>query len=203
VSLARQLGSRLRRLIVMRFAALLMAVGIFVAPTAMAQDAPAPPPPTPPAGGVTWPDFGVSLDRIRDGIVNAPATRILGDRKVTFRVEVRERAAFEAMFKNIDFKPGPIPAGGLYAYEEQRRLFRPTSRPLMQPYAAYSPGQFMVVALENLFGHFLVKPAFQALKEENRKRAVRNAQREVNLDIEAYCAQQPNRYEVLLCNPNR
>jgi hypothetical protein len=188
---------------VMRLAALFGIVRLLMAPTAMAQDGPASAPEVRPGGGVTWPDFGVSLDRIREGIANAPAKRILGDRQVTFRVEVRERATFEAMFKNIDFKPGPVPAGGLYAYEQQRRLFNPVSRPLMQPYAAYSPGQFMVVALENLLGHFLVKPALEALKDENRKRALRNAQREVNLEIEAYCAQQPNRYEVLLCNPNR
>lgn len=188
---------------IMRLAALLMAVGIFVARTAMAQDAPSPLPGVPPASNVSWPDFGVSLERIREGIDRAPAQRLLGDRKVTFRVQVQEKATFEAMFKNIDFKPGPIPAGGLYMYEQQRRLFNPIDRPLMQPYAAYSGGQFTIVALENLLGYFLAKPALQALKEENRKRALRNAQREVNLDIEAYCAQQPNRYEVLLCNPNR
>ena len=188
---------------VMRLAALLVALGIFVAPAAKAQDGPPPPTAIAPVGGVTWPDFGVSLDRIRDGI-NQPASRLLGlDREVTFRVEVQERANFEAFFKGTDFRPGPIPAGGLYMYEQQRRLFNPIDHPYMQPYAAYSPGQFMVVALENLLGHFLVKPALAALKEENRKRAVRNAQREVNLDIEAYCAQQPNRYEVLLCNPYR
>lgn len=182
---------------------LLIAAGLLAASTAAAQNPPAVAPERP-IGEQPLPDFGVSLERIREGLLNPPELQLRGfDRMLTFRVEVQERATFEQMFKNTDFRPGPIPPGGIYAYEQQRRLFNPVDRPLMQPYAAFNGGQLITIAIQNLLGYYLGKPALDALKEENRKRALRNAQQEVNQSIEEYCAQQPNRYEILLCNPNR
>lgn len=177
---------------------LLIAALSLVASGAIAQDSPAA------AEASEHPDYGVSLDRIRDALADPPEAPLRGlDSMLTFRVQVREKASLEEFFKGTDFRPGPIPPGGLYAYEQQRRLFNPVDRPLMQPYAAFSGGELITIAIQNILGRYLGKAALDSLKAQNRERALANARREVNQSVEDYCAQQPKRYEVLLCNPNR
>ena len=54
-----------------------------------------------------------------------------------FKVEVQERRVIEDILATLDFKTGPVPAGGVYALEQQQRLFNPVDRPLAQPLATF------------------------------------------------------------------
>ncbi|PYR35872.1 MAG: hypothetical protein DMF90_12145, partial [Acidobacteria bacterium] len=99
----------------------------------------------------------------------------------------------------LDFKSPPAPAGGLYAYEQQRRLFNPTDRPLMQPYAAFSAGEFFTIAAENLLGKYLGAPIANAISSRGRERSDRAAREEVDRAIADYCAGRPDRQNIDLC----
>jgi len=141
-----------------------------------------------------------ALDRIRKGL-NRPAQDLLlheAEIPADFRVQILEQQRLDDLLSRMDFKesPGPIPAGGIYAYEQQRRLFDPVNHPLMQPYAAYSPGEFLTVALENLLGRYLAPKVGSALDA----RATREAQAEVDQAISEYCASRPDRANISLCN---
>ena len=78
----------------------------------------------------------VSLDRIRLYIAQAPAEPLKGlhdqpsltneplpsgSAQATFKVEVQEQQKFRELLKKLDFKSGPVPPGGLYAYEQMQR----------------------------------------------------------------------------------
>jgi hypothetical protein len=144
-------------------------------------------------------DLPVSLNHIREGL-NRPAQDMLLSRAeipADFRVQILEQQRIDELLKKLDFgKAGPIPAGGIYAYEQQRRLFDPVTYPLMQPYAAYSPGEFFVVALENLIGRYIAhKVATGADAHVDRA-----AQEEVDHAIADYCASRQDRWNITLCN---
>jgi hypothetical protein len=140
----------------------------------------------------------VSLDHIRRGL-NRPAQELLL-RQVEippdFRIQILEQQRIDNLVSKLDFKSGPVPAGGLYAYEQQRRLFDPVKYPLMQPYAAYSGGEFATVALENLIAHYLVPKIGHALDAQGE----REAQAEVAHAIADYCASRPDRSDIRICN---
>ena len=188
----------------MRLASLLFAGILTTTPVAAQQPAAssqggttASPAETPPA------DLPVSLDRIRQGLKKTPDQPLLQglDRQADFRVEVREKAKLEEILKRLDFKSGPAPAGGLYGYEQQRRLFNPVDHPLMQPYAAFSGGELITIAIENLIGRYLGRPLVSALTDANHARAERAAKDEVDRNIAEYCASRPDRWNITLCNP--
>lgn len=191
----------------MRLAALLFAVGVLAAAPVAAQDAPAPTsadtaaPDSASGGGLP-----VSLDRIREGLRKAPGQPLLHglDRQADFRVEIQEKAKLEEILKKLDFKTGPAPAGGLYGYEQQQRLFSPQSRPLMQPYAAFSGGEFITIAIQNLIARYLGQPLVGALAGAAQSRDERAAREEVERNITAFCASRPDRGSIQLCNgPDR
>ena len=100
----------------------------------------------------------VSLDRIRDGLKRAEKESILRtlNARADFVVHIEEQAHIDELMKKLDFKSGPAPAGGLYAYEQQRRLFNPVSRPLQQPYAAFSGGEFITKPIKFSGKHLLL-----------------------------------------------
>lgn len=78
-------------------------------------------------------DLPVSLERIREGLTGPPTPSLLDAlaRQPHFRVEVQERRpTFTEMFSLEDFDGGPVPPGGLYAYEQARRL-SPNSTPAL------------------------------------------------------------------------
>jgi hypothetical protein len=141
----------------------------------------------------------VSLDHIRKGL-NRPAQELLlrqAEIPADFRVQILEQQRIDDLLSKLDFKgaSGPVPAGGIYAYEQQRRLFDPVNHPLMQPYAAYSPGEFMTVALENLIGRYLAPKIANAFDA----RGTHEAQAEVDQAIAEYCASRPDRATITLC----
>jgi hypothetical protein len=148
----------------------------------------------------------VSIDHIREALskpVDSSLLRI-AELPVDFRIKIVEQRKIDEMLSKLDFKRGPVPAGGLYAFEQQQRLFKPTSRPLMQPYAAYNGGQFMTIALENLLAKYLGGPLIDAVTGAVRSSAERAAREEVDQAIADYCAARSDRAQIQLCStPDR
>lgn len=184
----------------MRPILLLIAVLAITAPAA-AQDQPAAPDANAASPAEEGAGLPVSLERIRDGLKKAPDQPLLRglDRKPDFTIEVAEQARIDAILSKLDFRSGPVPAGGLYSYEQQRRLFSPTSRPLQQPYAAFSGGELITIAIENLIGRYLGGRIWESLTSAERARAEAQAQEEVETTIGDYCASRPDRYDIQIC----
>jgi ribosomal protein L12E/L44/L45/RPP1/RPP2 len=135
----------------------------------------------------------VSLDNIRDGLQHKPALSLRTlDERPTFRVQILERQKIEELLATLNFKTGPTPAGGIYMYEQQRQMFNPVDRPLMQPYAAFSSGQLLTILIENLVGKYLGGKAIDAVSKMERARAEANAKEEVRAAVAQYCNAQPN-----------
>src|SRR5215213_4640030 len=90
----------------------------------------------------------VSLDRIREGLKKPAESRLRNlDVRADFSVQIEEQRRIDEIMSRLDFKSGPVPAGGLYSYEQQLRLFNPTDHPLQQPYAAFSGGELITIAI--------------------------------------------------------
>ncbi len=142
----------------------------------------------------------VSLSHIRRGLSQPAEALLLNQAEIPadFKVRILEQARIDDLLSKLDFKSGtgPTPAGGIYAYEQQRRLFNPTERPLMQPYAAYSGGEFLVVALENLLGRYLAR----RLSSGGSQPTDPEAQAEVARAIADYCAARPDRAAIHICD---
>ena len=140
----------------------------------------------------------VSLDRIREGLQQTPTTRLRGlDEVPTFKVEIHERArpfTLEELIKSMapDFKAGPVPAGGLYAYEVNRQANNPVDNPLAQPYAAFNQPQLLTVLIENLVGRYLAGKAVNGVTAAERAHAEAAARDEVHRAVAEYCAAQPD-----------
>lgn len=181
--------------------ALLLTIALLATPAA-GQEAPAPRTNPSQSSSTPAPELPVSLDRIRQGLQRPDRSVLEGlDRQADFRIEIQEKQKLDEILKRLDFKSGPVPAGGLYMYEQQRRLFSPTERPLQQPYAAFSGGELITIAIQNLIAHYVGKPLVESLSNANRARQARNARDEVQQEIAAYCATRPDRWEMELCNP--
>lgn len=142
----------------------------------------------------------VSLDRIREGLKKSdPLALGTEEMKADFTMRIIEQQKIDELLSKLNFKTGPAPAGGIYGYEQQRRVFSPTDRPLMQPYAAYNAGQFMTVALENLIASYVGKAFLKTLGSAMSGDDEQAAKKEVSEEIARYCARRPDRYEILLC----
>src|SRR5580704_7681507 len=170
----------------MRLMALLLTAALGGRAVTAQQAAPSPPavpaPTQPDATPAATPDLPVSLARIRDRLARA-ATPGLLLRDVqdppTFRLEILERRKIEELLSTLDFKSGPKPPGGVYAYEQQRMLFPSVDNPLVQPYAAFSPGELAVVTAESLAGNMGARYVAKALKSAFRSYQVEAARAEV------------------------
>ena len=135
----------------------------------------------------------VSLEKIKQGLLQTPVISLRTlDERPTFRVQIRERQKIEELLATLNFKTGPTPAGGLYMYEQQRQMFNPVDRPLMQPYAAFSGPELFTILIENLVGKYLGGKAVNAVSKFERARAEANAREEVRAAVEQYCNAQPN-----------
>ena len=142
------------------------------------------------------PSLPVSLDRIKGALEQTPAVPQLRGLNETphFKVEIHERSQFtlEDLIKSMDFKSGPVPAGGLYGYEQQRQMFPATDNPLRQPYAAFNQAELLTIVIENLAGKYLANKAINSITAAERARAEAAAREEVHRTIAEYCAEQPN-----------
>ena len=191
----------------MRAHALLLTLMLAVPTAAGAQQTESPAPKTPAQGSAPAsagaaeaqpaPDLPVSLDRIRQALDRTPLLTVRGlqEQEAHFRVEVMERRKIEELLATLVFKdPGPtVPTpGGIYAYEQQR-LARPSSQyPLSQPFAAFTTGQLLTIAIENLAGRYLGGRALSAVSKTELERAQKAAHEEVARSMAEFCAAQPD-----------
>ena len=142
----------------------------------------------------------VSLDRIKSALEETPAMpRLRGLNEVpTFKVEIHESSRpftlEEELIQRLapGFKAGPVPAGGLYAYELNRVTNDPVSNPLTQPYAAFSQPELLTVLIENLAIKYLGGKALGAISSAERAHAEAQAREEVHRAVADYCAAQPD-----------
>jgi hypothetical protein len=122
-------------------------------------------------------DLPVSLERIREGLAaDKPSILDALHLQATFRVEVQEkRPNFVETFSPESFNGGPVPPGGLYAYEQQRMLF-PNSTPALFSVPVLPVFQIIVNAIGDL----------------RRERAAAAARAEVERAMAEFCAAQPD-----------
>ena len=155
----------------MRLLLLLLASMLVAGPAAAQEGKPS----SAPSAEDAKPSGPVSLERIREGLSAGPSKLTLSalEKPPDFKVEVQERHHLEEILATLDFKTGPVPAGGLYMYEQQRQLSNPVDRPLAQPYAAFSPGELITIAVENLIYQVSRRPSGRC-RHERRTRARRN-----------------------------
>jgi hypothetical protein len=135
----------------------------------------------------------VSVDRIREALATAPPKPLLRglDERPDFAVTVEERIILENFFKPEDFTVGPVPAGGLYAYEQQRVVSNSVDEPLAQPYAAFSGGELMTLAIQGLLFKYLGQEVTDRVIAAHRAHRASEARETVLKAIQAYCAVQP------------
>jgi len=178
----------------MRLCALLF-TAILTASPAWAQQPSSSPGPESSSSGQDGPlNLPVSLDKIRSKLEQPPpvlSLRALDERPI-FRVQILERRKIEELLASLNFKSGPVPAGGLYMAEQQRVMFNPVDHPLMQPYAAFSQSELVTILVENLVGKYLAGKTGDAITKVERSRAESSAREEVRQAIRDYCAAQPN-----------
>jgi hypothetical protein len=148
-------------------------------------------------------ELPVSLDHIREGLKRQATDSLLKrtDIPADFRIHIIEQQKIDDMLSKLDFKSGtgPIPAGGIYAYEQQRRLFNPVDHPLAQPYSAFSPGELITIAIENLVARYAGGALLNSLGSAARATAERDAREEVARDVAEYCDRRPDRSELAIC----
>ena len=182
-------------------------VALLAGGSASAQEAEvSAPSPAPPAAtdGKSAPDFPVSLERIREGLEHPPAGILLRafSRGPDFRVEVRAWRHFDQLLPALDFKAGPIPAGGIYAYEQNRLVLPAIDNPLAQPYAAFNQSQLLTILVQNLVGGYLAERTVSSITRSMRAKAKAVARREVEEAISDYCAAKPDHGAgIRLCVP--
>jgi hypothetical protein len=174
----------------------LLFTAILIAPAAWGQQAPTPSPGSEPSSARQdgQRNLPVSIEKIREALEQPPPALSLRtiDERPTFRVQILERQKIEELLASLNFKAGPVPAGGLYMAEQQRLMFNPVDRPLMQPYAAFNQGELLTLLVENLVGKFLAGKAINAVSKFERARAESNAREEVRAAVGQYCNAQPN-----------
>ena len=139
------------------------------------------------------PSLPVSVTKIREALEQTPAISLRTiDERPTFRIQILERQKIEALLATLNFKAGPVPAGGVYMAEQQRLMFNPVDHPLMQPFAAFNQGELLTILIENLVGKFLAGKAVGAISKAEREHAESAAREEVRVAVAQYCNAQPN-----------
>ncbi len=144
----------------------------------------------------------VSLERIRETLIRLPERPAIRgmDRKPDFSVTtIEERQRLQELFRSLEYKIGPTVPGGLYNYEQQRLLFNKTNHPLEQPYAAYSGGELVTLAIEGLVQQFVAGRIAHAISGIERARAEKVARQEVSRAIAEFCAAQSDRTQIEIC----
>ena len=134
----------------------------------------------------------VSLSKIREALETTPAVSLRTlDERPTFRVQIRERQKIEELLATLNFKTGPVPAGGLYMTEQDRIMFPSVDNPLRQPLAAFSQPELLTILIENLVGKYLGGKAQNAISHAERAHAEAAAKDEVRAAVSQYCTAQP------------
>jgi hypothetical protein len=147
-----------------------------------------------------------SLERIRSLLKKDPESLLLrqADIPTLYKIQIIEQQKLDDLLSKIDVgKPGPIPAGGVRMWEEQRRLFNPIDRPLAQPYAAFSTNELITLGVEGLLGRYMAAPALKKLGDTWRGSRENAAKDEVDTAIADFCAKRPDRNDIYLCTSTR
>jgi len=135
----------------------------------------------------------VSLDKIREGLRQTPTLSLRSvDERPIFRMQIHERQKIEELLASLNFKSGPVPAGGVYMAEQQRLMFNPVDHPLMQPYSAFGGNELLTILIENLVGKYLGGKMVDSVSKAERARAEEAAREEVSTAVTQYCNAQPN-----------
>jgi hypothetical protein len=128
-----------------------------------------------PATDGAQPNLPVSLARIRAALERSPTERLkIAPPKPDFRVQIRQRQRLEELLATLDFRSGPRPPGGLYAFEQKARISSPwASQPIVSvdvlPIARWMAG---------------------GISNATRARVEAAARQEVGRSICEYCAAQ-------------
>lgn len=125
----------------------------------------------------------VSLDRIRQGLERPQPLRTAIDRTPapTFRVTVEERLPpIERWLGDPRDLAGGPPVGSPTHAEIQRL----TTPPLAQPYAAFTGGELLTVAITSLLSALAIKASAGAVGEWLQSRDERKAREQVIADLE-------------------
>jgi hypothetical protein len=138
----------------------------------------------------------ISVDKIREGLSQpAPAEQMKGlaaAEQPTFRVNVTEQQKFEELLAKIRWEPaGPRVAGGIYAYEQQERLFPRINNPRVQPYSAFTSGEVATLAVEALIEKYVADKMAHVVGTALREQAEREAREEVGRALAEYRTAQP------------
>ena len=176
----------------------LVSVLIAVVVTALpagAQDTKAASPPAETATEPTPLNLPISVDKIREGLSQPAAAEPLKGLTPaeipTFHVNVTEQQKFEELLAKIKFDPpGPQVAGGIYAYDQQQRLFPRIDNPRVQPYGAFTTGQVATLAIEALIEKYVAEKMAHIVGDTLRAQAEREAREEVARTVAAYWASQ-------------
>jgi hypothetical protein len=133
----------------------------------------------------------ISLDKIREGLSQPLPSEPLkglnpGDQP-TFRVNITEQQKFEELLAKIKWDPpGPQVAGGIYAYEQQERLFPRINNPRVQPYGAFTTGEVATLAVEALIEKYVAEKMAHLVGTALREQAEREAREEVARALKSY-----------------
>ncbi|HKT79797.1 MAG TPA: hypothetical protein VJP86_06225 [Vicinamibacterales bacterium] len=144
----------------------------------------------------------VSLERIRELLATPTPLQQSLEKRPTFKVQVEEERQMQELLASLHLEEtvSPVPQGGIYNYETQRVMYQALGRPMMQPYAAFSGGELLTIAIENLLGKYLGWLAVDAVTAADRARAQAAAKAEVARAVAQYCEGLPERgAHVQLC----
>ena len=145
------------------------------------------------AGQDQGPTLPVSLAKIREALETTPILSLRTiDERPTFRIQIQERQKIEELLATLNFKTGPIPAGGLRMAEQDRIMFPSVDNPLRQPLAAFNQPQLLTILIENLVWKYLSGKALNAISNAERAHAEAAAKDEVRAAVSQYCAAQPS-----------
>jgi hypothetical protein len=153
----------------------------------------------PPASSVstdpqdTKPTLPVSVTKIRQALETTPLLSLRTvDERPTFQLQIQELRRIEELLATLNFKAGPVPAGGIYMAEQHRIMFPAVDNPLRQPLAAFNQPELLTILIENLVGHYLGGKAINAISKAERAAAESAAKDEVRVAVAQYCGSQPN-----------
>ena len=184
----------------MRLPALLFTATLLASPAAAQPPAASSRPETPetedsqdPATRPEERTLPVSVSKIREALEAPPllSLRTLDERPL-FRIQIQERQRLEELLATLNYKAGPVPAGGVYMAEQNRIMFPPVDNPLRQQYGAFNQSELLTILIENLVGKYLAGKAMNAASKSERSKAVAAAKDEVRSAVAQYCGSQPN-----------
>jgi hypothetical protein len=138
-------------------------------------------------------ELPVSLTKIREALQTKPLLSIgTLDERPIFRMQIEERQKIEELLATLNFKTGPVPAGGVYMAEQNRIMFPAVDNPLRQQLGAFNQPELLTILIENLAGRYLAGKAGNAISKAERANAEAAAKDEVRTAVAQYCSRQPN-----------